>query len=39
MIHWRVSEGEIEIKDKYQNESFENLKYVKKEIRKIKFIL
>jgi len=29
MIHWKVSEGEVEIKEEYQNESFENLKYVK----------
>ena len=31
-IHWKVSEGEIEIKEQFKNESFENLKYVKNNI-------
>ncbi len=28
MIHWKVSEGEIDIKDEYHNEPFDNVKYV-----------
>ena len=29
-IHWKKSEGEIEIKEEFSKENFENLKYVRK---------